>query len=120
MAWRSSNAAVVNVSEEGLLRVGGFGDAAITATLRDVQQVAHVVVPVPPPPVARLTMKIDDHGSTMALADATAVTFDLSASTGTALTYDIQFGDGESAVGMTTVSHVYREARFRNFSDFSD
>lgn len=66
------------------------------------------------PPSARLTLLIDNYGSTVAIAGASSVTFDLRESTGTALKYEVDFGDG--AMSSQSVSqHVYFSPRYQDF-----
>jgi hypothetical protein len=105
--WHSSDTAVAAVSTGGLLTVTGFGEADITATLQNVHATARAMVPVQPPPVARLLVTIDRYGSSSALFDASEITFDMSGSTGFGLRHEIAFGDGSSASDAPTAKHIY-------------
>jgi hypothetical protein len=105
--WQSSDTAVATVSTGGLLTVTGFGDADITATLQNVHATARATVPVQPPPVVRLDVKIDNDGSSTALFDASDITFDMSGSTGFGLRYNVAFGDGSSSSDAPTAKHIY-------------
>jgi hypothetical protein len=60
--------------------------------------------PVGPSPTARLSMVIDDDGSTGAIIGFTPIQFDASGSTGDALRYVIDFGDGAA---VTTPSAIH-------------
>ena len=48
----------------------------------------------------------------MALAGVTPVSFDMSASVGSRLRHDIDFGDGTSSSGSAKPTHVYTDAGF--------
>jgi hypothetical protein len=60
-----------------------------------------------PPPVARLSITIDSHGSSVAIFYASEITFDMSGSTGVGLHYELAFGDGSSSSGASTATHIY-------------
>jgi hypothetical protein len=61
----------------------------------------------PAAPVAVMATTVDAHGSTVALSSVSNVAFDLSASTGSRLTYTIAFGDGMSTSGGPVFQHQY-------------
>jgi hypothetical protein len=67
------------------------------------------------PPSAQLTLLIDNYGSTVAIAGASSVTFDMRESTGTGLKYEVDFGDGATS-SQSVSRHVYFSSRYQDFS----
>jgi hypothetical protein len=104
--WASSDNTVATVSPSGLLVGTGFGEVDVTVTFLNASKTTHVAVK-PPPPVARLGIIIGTRGSTVAISRVNEITFDMSASTGFGLRYNLNFGDGSSPVSSSTSKHVY-------------
>jgi Big-like domain-containing protein/PKD domain-containing protein len=105
--WRSSNTSVATVSSTGRLIATGLGETRVTATFENVVASEAIAI-IPAPPIARLNMVFDKRGSTAALAGVTEVTFDLSASTGSGLRYELSFGDGTPVTASRTATHRYQ------------
>jgi hypothetical protein len=104
--WSSSNPSIATVSSNGLVTITGIGEAKVTATVEHAQGAVHLAVPEPAAPVARLAVRIDDHGSAAAIAGATEIDFDASASSGAGLRYHVAFGDGTFS-NSAAAAHVY-------------
>ncbi len=81
--------AVIKTGSLALSLAGTFAGCAASPTSPPT-----ATAPSPAAPVARLSVMVDQHGSTEALAGGTAVTFDLSESIGSGLRYNVDFGDG--------------------------
>jgi hypothetical protein len=82
VTWESSNPLVATVSPTGFVTTTGFGGADITVRGYGTAAKTHAFAPAPP--VARLAITLDAHGSVAAVVGS-SVTFDVSASTGTDL-----------------------------------
>jgi hypothetical protein len=103
-SWQSSNAGVATVSSTGVVTVTGFGVADIFA--RAYGQSATTRAFAPAPPQIQLTVRIDQHGSTVGMCGVTNTTFDLTGSSGTGLRYAMSYGDSASAAASVS-RHVF-------------
>src|SRR6185503_16055117 len=65
-------------------------------------------------PSAQLNVVIDKYGSTVAIAGVSSVAFDLTGSTGTGLTYEVNFGDA-LASSQPVSQHVYASRAYQDF-----
>jgi hypothetical protein len=89
--WTSSNPIVATVSSSGLVTGISAGTTDITARVQTVSAVTAA------PPIAAMTVRISatsPNGLVVALQDVSTVTFDVSASKGTGLSYRLDYGDG--------------------------
>lgn len=110
--WSSSNTSVASVSSTGLITAASAGSTTIRATVQGVSGTQAITVNVLP--TAAMTVRITGSTLVVAIQDLSAVVFDVSASTGTGLSYRIAYGDGAIDTNPltfpdrgTTFSHVY-------------
>jgi len=88
--------------------------STIIACSGSTPQAPTAPAPVPPPspgpppaaPVARMSVSIDSHGSSIAIQGLSVVKFDASGSSGTGLRFGLDFGDGQGA-DAAVATHVY-------------
>jgi hypothetical protein len=106
-AWRTSNPSTATVSGTGVLVAVAPGEVDISATYNGVAGQRSIVIVRPsPPPEARLSVRIDSIGSPAAVAALSPISFDARASTGDALSYRIEFGDGQASTQMVAIHPV--------------
>lgn len=97
VTWRSSNTVVATVSATGVLQALTPGVVLIEAVASGgVTGTLGLEVGAPAPPVARLSIQIDNTLN-CAVAGATPVTFNATASEGYRLTYHWDFGDDRTS-----------------------
>jgi hypothetical protein len=93
--WSSSNPAVATVSANGLVTGTGAGSADVTAHVQTSSATRTIAV-TSAPPTAAMSVRISatsSYGLVVALQDISTVTFDVSVSTGTGLSYRLAYGD---------------------------
>lgn len=100
LSWQSSNPAVVTVSGAGELKAIAPGSAQVAAMCEGFSTAVPVTVPpLPEPPRARLSYRLPGGAGGRALWGITPVTLDATASTGSDLTYVLDFGEGTRTAG---------------------
>ena len=99
--WQSSDKTVATVSPTGLLSSVALGAVDVTASASGISAKGHVLVVPHPDPTASLVIRIGQPSFPVymspvrwALMGLTPITFDASGSTGDALAYSIEIGDG--------------------------
>ncbi len=112
VTWSSSNIAIASVSNSGLLTAIGVGTASVSASGKTgFIGVAEVSVTLPTAPEARLdvaAMALRADGA-FTFAGIVPMEFDARRSSGSGLSYRIDFGDGgESASVQTSHHYAYR------------
>ena len=106
LVWRSSNTVVATVSESGVLQAQSPGAVLVEAVATGGASGAlGVEVGAPAAPIARLAVNANN-ALRCAVAGATPVTFDASASEGYRLSYRWDFGDDRSET--TTDARITR------------
>jgi hypothetical protein len=102
--WQSADPTIVTVSSSGVVKAAGRGATDVVAVAAGATANIHVTVATP---AVRLTQTIDQHSSSAALSGITKVTFDLSASTGGGLQYNVSFGDSTPDASDAVARHVF-------------